>query len=177
MWSLSEYFTGLYLSFWSWWDRMPMGWADMAECILTMTEASWCNVRLLLTVWQHIRGPCVSGPRMAADNWDRKGHTVDKGENYCKHPKRKKLAWLQNKSMSLALNLHLADTRRVCPDFEIACPSTTVFALALVLCGTVVHMQDQWELAFSEYIWGVSGPVLNTILSHGQDQKKLLTSK
>lgn len=54
--------------------------------------------------------------------------------------------------MSLALNLHLTDTRRACPDFEIACLHATVLALAFVLCGILVHMQDQWELAFSEHL-------------------------
>lgn len=54
--------------------------------------------------------------------------------------------------MSLALNLHLTGTRRARPDFEIACLHATVFALAFVLCGILDHMQDQWELAFSEYL-------------------------
>lgn len=45
--------------------------------------------------------------------------------------------------MSLALNLHLTNTRRVCPDFEIACLSATVFAVAFVLRGFLVPIQDQ----------------------------------
>lgn len=166
MWSLSEYLIGLHLP--SWW------WCVRRECphdVVKGRERQKHHDVILVTSWYHWLHDSTSGGHPLLDHrWLR----ITETESIL--PKREKLASIRGQK-HVTCPKSLTDTRRVCPDFEIACLDATVFALALVLCGILVHIQDQWELAFSEYIWWVSGPVLSIILSHSQERRKLFTSK